>query len=58
MKSNLPDSLRRTLTKMCDEADALDAGGDFRAAYGRFEEVWNRIPEDKALRPISTRVLR
>ena len=44
--------------RLCAEADALAAVGDPLGAYAKLAEAWELVPEDKARRPESTRILR
>ena len=53
-----PTGVPAEVGRLCDEADALAAGGDGRGAYAKFAAAWELVPEDKVRWPVSTRILR
>ena len=47
-KKRLPKKLHAAITKLCEEGDAFAEEGDDQAAYKKYEEAWNLVPEEKA----------
>jgi tetratricopeptide (TPR) repeat protein len=56
-RNQLPEKLHETITRLCGEGDDLVKKGDDRAAYDKYNEAWNIVPEEKANWEASTWIL-
>jgi tetratricopeptide (TPR) repeat protein len=56
-KTRLPKKLHEAITRLCKEGDDLAKKGADQAAYDKYNEAWNLVPEEKANWEASTWIL-
>jgi tetratricopeptide (TPR) repeat protein len=56
-RKSLPKKLRAAITRLCEEGDELAKEGSDAAAYAKYSEAWELLPDDKDNWEASTWVL-
>jgi tetratricopeptide (TPR) repeat protein len=56
-RNKLPKKVHEAITRLCAEGDELAKAGDARAAYDKYVEAWELVPEDKENWEASTWIL-
>lgn len=56
-RKRLPKKVHATITRLCEEGNELANEGNDQAAYDKYNEAWNLVPEDKQNWEASTWIL-